>query len=67
MEKKPAEAKKEEAPKAQAQPELKPYKEIDIYRVCEFAVHQFDVEHSSTSHEFHLAASIPVLSETELH
>jgi hypothetical protein len=35
--------KKEEAPKAQAQTELKPYKEIDIYRVCEFSVHQFDV------------------------
>jgi hypothetical protein len=38
-------AKKEEAPKAQTNStsDLKPYKEIDIYRVCEFTVHQFDV------------------------
>jgi chemotaxis protein histidine kinase CheA len=36
--------KKEEAPKAQVSVDLKPCQEIDIYRVCEFSVHQFDLE-----------------------
>lgn len=69
MEKKAAEVKKEEAPKAQAQQELKPYKEIDIYRVCEFAVHQFDVEQRTNLNELEHAPADPQqeMSETELH